>query len=161
MLRKFWWQVACILSPALLRFENPLGSWTWAVAAEARLHAMPGEATVQVYYEQFGTKYSNPTLILHDLPLLHKLSMPPRATPDKAIVLRGQCWYKGEWRFKTSLASPYPPSMTKLMARLINECLTMKSCASRRECTPLAPASHDDGRPEFSQWGCREHSVSG
>ena len=33
--------------------------------------------------------------------------------------------------------------MTKLMAKLINECLTM----SRRECIPLAPASHDDGRP--------------
>ena len=34
--------------------ENPLDSWTWAVAAVARLHAMPGVATVQVYYDQFG-----------------------------------------------------------------------------------------------------------
>ena len=76
--------------------ENPLGSWTWAVAAVARLHAMPGVATVQVYYDQFGTRYSNPTLFLHNLPLLQKLSVPPRATPDEAIVLRGQCWYKGE-----------------------------------------------------------------
>ena len=127
--------------------ENPLGSWTWAVAAVARLHAMPGVATVQVYYDQFGTRYSKPTLFLHNLPLLHKLSVPPRATPDEAIVLRGQCWYKGEWRFKTSPASPYPPLMTKLMARLINESLSMKNSASRRERIPLAPASHDDGRP--------------
>ena len=127
-------------------FENHLGSWTWAVAAVARLHAMPGVATVQVYYDQFGTRYPKPTLFLHNLPLLHKLSVPPRVTPDKAIVLRG------EWRFKTSLASPYPPSMTKLMAKLINECLTMKNSASRRECTPLAPASHDYGKP-FSAVG--------
>ena len=28
--------------------ENPLDYWTWAVAAVARLHAMPGVATVQV-----------------------------------------------------------------------------------------------------------------
>ena len=81
--------------------ENPLGSWTWPVAAVARPHAMPGVATVQVYYDQFGTKYSKPNLFLHNPPLLHKLSVPPRATPDKAIVLRGECWYKGEWRFKT------------------------------------------------------------
>ena len=45
--------------------ENPLGSWTWAVAVAARLHAMPGVATVQVSYDQFGTRYSNPTLFLH------------------------------------------------------------------------------------------------
>ena len=38
--------------------ENPLGSWTWAVAAVAQLHAMPGVATVQVYYDQFGTRCS-------------------------------------------------------------------------------------------------------
>ena len=127
--------------------ENPLGFWTWAVAAVARLHAMPGVATVQVYYDQFGTRYSKPTLFLHNLSLLQKLSVPPRATPDEAIVLRGQCGYKGEWRFKTSLASPYPPFMTKLMARVINESFSVKNSASRREGVPLAPVSHDDERP--------------
>ena len=108
---------------------------------------MPGVATVQVSYHQFGTRYSKPILFLHNLPLLHKLSVPPRVTPDEAIVLRGQCWYKGKWRFKTSPASPYPPLMTKLMARLINKSLSMKNSASRREGIPLAPASHDNGRP--------------
>ena len=83
---------------------NTLDSWTWAVAAVARLHAMPGVATVQVHYDQFGTRYSKPTLFLHTLPLLHKLSVPPRANPDEVIVLRGRCWYKGEWKFKNSLA---------------------------------------------------------
>ena len=92
--------------------ENLVGSW--AVAAVARLHAMPGVATVQVHYDQFGTRYSKPTLFLHNLPLLHKLSVPPRSTPDNAIVLRGQCWYKGVWRFKTSSASPYPPFNDKV-----------------------------------------------
>ena len=107
--------------------ENPLGSCTRAIASVARLHAMPGVATAQVSYDQFGTRHSKPTLFLHNLLLLHKLSVPPRVTPDEAIVLRGQCWYKGEWRIKTSLASPYPPLMTKLMARLIN----MRACRRR------------------------------
>ena len=34
--------------------ENPLGSWTWAVAAVARLHAMPGVATVQCITTSLG-----------------------------------------------------------------------------------------------------------
>ena len=50
--------------------ENPLDSWTWAVAAVARLHAMPGVATVQVYYDQFGTRYSKPTLFPPQPPLV-------------------------------------------------------------------------------------------
>ena len=64
--------------------ENPLGSWTWTVAAVARLHAMPGVAKVQVYYDQFGTRYSNPTLFLHNLPLLHKLSVPSARDPRRS-----------------------------------------------------------------------------
>ena len=128
--------------------ENPLGFWTWAVAAVARLHAMPG---VGRQYRCITTSLGHATpsihLFLHNLPLLHKLSVLPRATPDEAVVLRGQCWYVGEWRFKTSLASPYPPLLTKLMARLINESLSMKNSAGRREGIPLALASHNGGRP--------------
>ena len=45
--------------------ENPLGSWTWAVAALARLHAMTGVVKVQVYYDQLGTRHLKPTLFLH------------------------------------------------------------------------------------------------
>ena len=127
--------------------ENPLDFWMWATAAVARLHAMPGVASVQVDYDQFGTLYSRPTLFLHNLPLLHRLSLTPRVIHDKTIVLRGQCWYKGEWRFKKSLALPYPPVMTKFMAELIKESLSMKNSANRHASIPLATASYDAGRP--------------
>ena len=71
--------------------ENPLDSLTWAVAAVARLHAMPGVATVQVYYDQFGTRYSKPTLFLLNLPLLHKLSVRPRENRlARSVLVQGR-----------------------------------------------------------------------
>ena len=50
-------------------------------------------------------------------------------------------------KYKTMLASPYPPLLTKLMAKLIKESLSMKDSAGKRGRIPFAPVSHDDGRP--------------
>ena len=113
-------------------------------------HARSGDSTGFI---TTSLGHATPILpfFLHNLPLSHKLSVPPRVipdevNPDEVIVLRGQCWYKGEWRFKTSLASPYPPLMTKLMARLINESLSMKHEMACREYT--LPRSDESSQPK-------------
>eukprot|EP00959_Pyramimonas_sp_CCMP1952_P320659 6710175-Pyramimonas_sp.AAC.2 len=48
--------------------ENLLYSWTWAFLAAARPRAMPGASTARAHCDQFGTRHSKPTFILHSPP---------------------------------------------------------------------------------------------
>ena len=128
--------------------ENPELCWTRPFAVVSFVHNLPGVAVVKVYYDQFGTRYSKPTLFLHHLPCLHSLADPPRQRVGEQHFLRGRCWYNGEFRFMTSLASPYPPKLASLFASLVRNSLVLRKRAV--DCgveTPMAVCKYDAGRP--------------
>ena len=61
----FTMQLCVVLYEAGCYFpvEKPELCWTWAFAVVAFVHNLPGVAVVKVYYDQFGTRYSKPTLL--------------------------------------------------------------------------------------------------
>ena len=138
---------------AYFSLENPHWCWTWSFSAIALVHDLHGVATVLVYYDQFGASYAKPTLFLHNLPHLHRLQCRARRPHGNPIVLRGQCFYEGEWRWRTSLASPYPPELALEYARLVRQSL------EDREQAVLAGTETPMAKPEFD-YGLPLHMAS-
>ena len=108
----------------------------------AFVHTLPGVAVVKMDYDQFSSRYSNPTLFLHNLLCLHSLAEAPKK--------RGSvhCWFGGESRLVSLPTSLYHPKLASLFASLVRKSLELrKSAVDCGRNTPMAACEYDAGRP--------------
>ena len=94
--------------------------------------------------------------MLHCMPRLHDLA---NARPDVkrcTVVLRGKVLWKGEPVWRTALASPYPPALTKEWAKFVAEALGIRQQAlDAGTPVPHADHRHDSGFPVSVPQGFR------
>ena len=111
--------------------ENPELCWTSAFAVVAFVRNLPGVAVVEVHCVQYGTRFSNPTLFLHNLPCLHSLADLSEAKGWRTKFPEGPLLVQRRipihHRFITSLVSPYPPKLASLFASLARNSLVKRA----------------------------------
>ena len=88
-----------------------------------------------------GACVKKSTYMLHNLPHLHNLASAKPDVRKCAVVLRGQVLWQGEPVWRTALASPYPPALTKEWAKFVAEALVFRQIALDAG-APVQFASH-------------------
>ena len=119
--------------------ENPELSWLWLQGSTVFLASLAGICFTRFAFSDFAVPFFKPTLLLHNIPTLHRLREAKYPWPGECIRLRGKIWWEGKLQFLTHLAQPYPPVFTVTYAGLIKEALEMREGAlARHIAVPMA-----------------------
>ena len=70
---------------------------------------LEGVQFVRFLFENFAVPYFKPTLMLRNLPTLHRINDEGAHWVGETLTLRGKMWWDGKLQFKTHIAQPYPP----------------------------------------------------
>ena len=116
--------VACYFS-----IENPERSWMWLMEDTIMLSQSDGIELARFLFKDFGVPFFKPTLMLHNTPTLHLLSVPVEPWPGRCIPLRGKVWWNGAWEFRTKVAEAYPPALGARYGALLRQSLDLRNQA--------------------------------
>ena len=153
--------------------ENPTSSGLWKWPPLMRLLRRMRALHIQFPMCAYGACYRKNTTVATTLPELAHLARRCTCTVPHE-VLQGLVWWKGEWKWKTSLAGAYPPALAREVARCLcaaapqnawSDVASRRCYASRWEHSLAAASGHEapsvrhvEGLPR--QWSCEWHGAT-
>ena len=118
--------------------ENLLSSALWKQPAFVKFSQQFGEF-VDLDYCQYRAHYLKPTRLFTNLPLASSLARRCRGN-HYHDQFRGTAVFRGKARWKTSLASAYPPAFARALARVVRDAISEEHRCRGREWEPCSPA---------------------
>ena len=94
----------------LFSIENPWLSWLWFQVPFLLLRLLSGVAFTKTFYSDWLCEWHKPTGWLHNIRGSASLHT-EKASREVSVTLRGTCWWRGEYVFRTWIAQPYPPAL--------------------------------------------------
>ena len=117
------------LAKAYFSVENPELSWAWVTNVVQALLKSEDVKLVRFMFRDFNVPFYKPTVILHNTPTLHMLSVPVATWPGRCIPLRGLAIWEGQLQFRTQIAEPYPPAFGVRFGELMLEAILLRKAA--------------------------------